>query len=124
MELLRWIPLIATIGSLPVAGLIIRNLTASDWRYLLAFGAFAVLPRRYIWLVGGCGLTRSLGFLLALGATIVLAVATYVIVARLWWIPRKPLAVGGLGDKHEVAQSDTVLKDLPSSMWPCAPPTV
>jgi membrane-associated phospholipid phosphatase len=26
---------------------------------------------------------------------IVLAVATYVIVARLWWIPRKPLAVRG-----------------------------
>jgi hypothetical protein len=90
VELLRWIPLITTIGSLPVAALIIRNLTASDRRYLLAFGAFAVIPRSYIWLVGGGGLTRSLGFLLALGAIYVAIRVFRGDTNRAW------LALGGL----------------------------
>ncbi len=66
VDLLRWIPAAAAVASLPVAALILRQLLTSNFRYVVALTTFAILPRSYIWLVGGGGLTRSIGLLFAL----------------------------------------------------------
>jgi hypothetical protein len=58
-------PIVATLTTLAVFPLA-RRLSRDVWVAVFATGAFAVLPRAYIWMVMGGGVTRSLGFLFAI----------------------------------------------------------
>jgi hypothetical protein len=75
----RWLPLIENLATvLAVVGLA-RALLGTTWVAGLAPIVFALLPRSYEWMIMGGGLTRSLGFLLAVGCVLQAAVA-----ARSW----------------------------------------
>ena len=63
--ILHWLPLVISCLTIPAAYLLFRELLeAPDAAVAILF--FAVIPRSYIWMISGGGLTRSLGFLLAL----------------------------------------------------------
>jgi hypothetical protein len=67
-----------------------RSLLASRWAAVAAVVAFGLLPRSFIWLLMGGGLTRSLGFLFAL-LTLRLLYALYT--ERRWiYVPLVSLA--------------------------------
>lgn len=65
IEVVRVMPavisILTTLAVFPLA----RRLTGDVWMAVFATAAFAVLPRSYIWMVMGGGVTRSLGFLFA-----------------------------------------------------------
>jgi hypothetical protein len=63
---LRWLPAALSTASVIAMHLMAAELLRSRWRGLVAAAAFAVMPRSYIWLIDGGGITRSLGLLLAL----------------------------------------------------------
>ena len=63
---LQWLPaLLSTLSVLALYGMA-AELLRSRWRGLVAAAAFAFIPRSYVWLIVGGGITRSLGMLLAL----------------------------------------------------------
>ena len=66
IEIVRWLPVIISIATIPAMYGVAAQILRSRWRGLVAAGAFALMPRSYLWLVVGGGVTRSLGFLLAL----------------------------------------------------------
>jgi hypothetical protein len=63
---LRWLPAGLSAASVIALYLMAAELLRSKWRGLVAAAAFAVMPRSYIWLIDGGGITRSLGLLLSL----------------------------------------------------------
>jgi hypothetical protein len=66
LDLFRWLPLIAS-GLIVVAfAWLARGLLASRWAAVAAVVAFSLIPRSYIWMLMGGGLTRSFGFLFGL----------------------------------------------------------
>jgi hypothetical protein len=64
----RWIPPIVTVLGLPAFVLLARRLLPNERTVIAATFAFALLPRAYIWLIMGGGLTRSFGILFTLVA--------------------------------------------------------
>ena len=66
IDLFRWLPL--TVSALTVVAFawLARSLLASRAAVVVAIVAFGLVPRSFIWLLMGGGLTRSLGFLFAL----------------------------------------------------------
>lgn len=68
LTLLRLLPLLFTALTVVAFWRLAKDLLRSQLALLAAVVAFAVLPRSFIWLVMGGGLTRSLGMLLALVA--------------------------------------------------------
>jgi hypothetical protein len=66
IQALRWIPLVATCLTMVAFAQLARTLLASRGAVVAATVAFALLPRSFIWMLMGGGLTRSLGFLFAL----------------------------------------------------------
>lgn len=65
-SVVRWLPAVlstATILAMYVMG---ADLLRSRWRGVVAAAAFALMPRAYLWLIVGGGVTRALGLLLAL----------------------------------------------------------
>jgi hypothetical protein len=74
-----------TLAVFPLA----RRLTGDPWMAVFATAAFAILPRAYVWMVMGGGLTRSLGFFFAVLA-----------LSQLWDLyergGRRPLLLGAL----------------------------
>jgi len=68
IDLLRFIPLIASVLTVALVWLLVRELLPGRWTPLIAGLAYALTPRAYDWLVMGGGLTRSIGMLLALVA--------------------------------------------------------
>lgn len=66
VELFRWLPLIATSLTVPAFFLLARSLIPSRRTVIVATVAFGLLPRSFIWLLMGGGLTRSFGFLFAI----------------------------------------------------------
>ena len=67
VDLLRVVPFVATSLTLVVFVLLARELLPHRTAVIAAVFTIAVLPRSYLWLIMGGGLTRSFGFLFALG---------------------------------------------------------
>lgn len=63
--ILMLVPLLASVLTIGAVYLLARELLPSRFQALLAAYAFAVLPRAFDWMIGGGGLTRSPGYLLA-----------------------------------------------------------
>ena len=66
LDLMRFIPLIASILTVPAMWLVAREITQSGMLALGAAFAYAVAPRSYEWLTTGGGLTRAPGTLMVL----------------------------------------------------------
>jgi hypothetical protein len=66
VAVLRWLPAILSTASVLALYFMAAELLRSRWRGVAAAAAFATMPRSYMWLIGGGGVTRSLGLLLAL----------------------------------------------------------
>jgi hypothetical protein len=62
----RFLPFVATSLTLPAFYLLARSLLTSRVAVLAALLAFALIPRTFIWLLMGGGVSRSLGFLFAI----------------------------------------------------------
>ncbi len=63
IEVVRLMPVIVSIATTLAIFPLAKRLTGDPWMAVFATAAFAVLPRAYVWMVMGGGLTRSLGFL-------------------------------------------------------------
>lgn len=63
LELFRWFPLLVSSLLLVAFWLLAQELLPSRLTIIIAVAAFGVLPRSFIWLIMGGGLTRSLGLL-------------------------------------------------------------
>ena len=66
LDLFRFLPLIATCLTVPAFFLLARELLPSRLSVVVAVVAFAFIPRSYIWLLMGGGITRSFGLLFAI----------------------------------------------------------
>jgi hypothetical protein len=66
LDVFRFLPLAATCACLVAFLLLARDLLASRTAVVAALLAFALVPRAWVWLVMGGGLTRSFGFLFAI----------------------------------------------------------
>ncbi|HXH22345.1 MAG TPA: hypothetical protein VNN10_09965 [Dehalococcoidia bacterium] len=66
IDAFRFVPLAATCLTLPAFWLLARRFLSPDLALVAASFAFALVPRSYIWLLMGGGLTRSLGLLFAI----------------------------------------------------------
>ncbi|MBA3521362.1 MAG: hypothetical protein H0T90_02505 [Gemmatimonadales bacterium] len=66
LETFRWLPLVVTCLTVAAFAGLARALLAQRAAVVAAVLAFALLPRSFIWMLMGGGLTRSLGFLFAL----------------------------------------------------------
>jgi len=66
MDAFRWLPLVATALTMVAFAALARTLLASRAAVVAAVVAFALVPRSFIWMLMGGGLTRSLGMLFAL----------------------------------------------------------
>lgn len=64
--LVRYLPLLANLATVVAVGVLARSLLGFGWAALVAPAIFALIPRSYLWMVMGGGLTRSLGFLFAI----------------------------------------------------------
>lgn len=66
IDAFRWLPLVVTCLTLVAFTLLARDLLRSRTAVVAAVVAFALVPRSFIWMLMGGGVTRSLGFLFAL----------------------------------------------------------
>lgn len=66
IDIFRFLPLIATSLTVPAFLLLARSMLSSRVAIIAAVLAFALVPRSFIWLLMGGGVTRSLGFLFAI----------------------------------------------------------
>jgi hypothetical protein len=66
VAVLRWLPALLSTASVVGVFLVAAEILRSRWRGFVAAAAFAVMPHSYLWLIGGGGVTRALGLLLAL----------------------------------------------------------
>jgi hypothetical protein len=92
VQVFRWIPLITTALLVVVFADLARALLASRTAVVAAVVAFSLVPRSFIWLLMGGGLTRSLGFLFAL-VTLRLLYSFYT-TGRWSYVPYLALAAG------------------------------
>jgi 4-amino-4-deoxy-L-arabinose transferase-like glycosyltransferase len=66
VQVFRWLPLIATCLTLPAFYLLAKSMLTSRVALVASVLAFALVPRSFMWLLMGGGVTRSLGFLFAI----------------------------------------------------------
>jgi hypothetical protein len=66
LDIFRWLPLTVTALIVVAFASLAHALLASRTAVVVAVVAFGLLPRSFIWMLMGGGLTRSLGFLFAL----------------------------------------------------------
>ena len=59
----RWLPVIVTCLTLPAFVLLARRLLSDERTVIAATFAYALLPRSFLWMIMGGGLTRSFGIL-------------------------------------------------------------
>ena len=64
----RFLPMLLSLLTLPLAFLIARELFGSQMMAVLAVIAYAVIPRSYAWLIMGGGVARALAMVLAFAA--------------------------------------------------------
>jgi hypothetical protein len=82
LDVFRWLPLVTSALIVVTFAWLAHGLLASRWSAVAATVAFGLLPRSFIWMLMGGGLTRSLGFLFGL-VTLRLLYALYT--ERHWW---------------------------------------
>jgi hypothetical protein len=68
LDVFRFLPWLVTSLTVPAFYLLARSMLGSKPAVLASVFAFALIPRGYIWLLMGGGVTRSLGFLFAIVA--------------------------------------------------------
>ena len=68
LEAVRWIPPLVACAMLPLFVLLARALLPNQRSVVAATFAFALIPRSFLWLIMGGGLTRSLGMLFTMAA--------------------------------------------------------
>jgi hypothetical protein len=78
----RWIPIVAGCLMLPAFVLLARAVLRSERQTIAATFAFALVPRSFLWIIMGGGLTRSLGLLFTILA---LWQAHALYTRRSWW---------------------------------------
>jgi len=78
------LPLVESVFVVAAFHLFARSLLSDRWAAIVATAAFAVVPRSFIWLIMGGGLTRALGLAFALLA---LREARRIHAAEDWWRP-------------------------------------
>lgn len=66
IQVFRWLPLIATCLTVPAFYLLSKSMLPSRIAVVASVLAFALVPRSFMWLLMGGGVTRSLGFLFAI----------------------------------------------------------
>lgn len=66
VDVFRWLPLTVSALTLVAFASLSQALLASPTAVIASVAAFGLIPRSFIWMVMGGGLTRSLGFLFAL----------------------------------------------------------
>ena len=66
VDVFRWLPLVTSALIVVAFASLARTLLASRTAIVASILAFGLLPRSFIWMLMGGGLTRSLGFLFAL----------------------------------------------------------
>ncbi len=64
--ILQWVPFVFSCLTIPAAYLALREMIGDRMHAAVATLFFALLPRSYLWLISGGGITRSLGLLLAI----------------------------------------------------------
>lgn len=98
IDVFRWLPLVSSCLIVVVFADLARTLLRSRSAAIAAVLAFALVPRSYIWMLMGGGVTRSLGFLFAL-LTIRLLYALYT--ERRWrWVAPVSLAAALTAMSH------------------------
>ena len=70
LDVLRVVPALFTVATIPVAYAIVREAFCDERMALGTTFLFALAPRSYEWLIGGGGIARAPGFLLALLAVL------------------------------------------------------
>ena len=78
------LPLIESVFVVAAFYLFARSVLSDRWAAIIATAAFAVVPRSFIWLIMGGGLTRALGLAFALLA---LREARRAATEERWWLP-------------------------------------
>jgi hypothetical protein len=66
VDVLHWLPAALATASVLAVYLMASELLRARWRGVVVAAAFAFMPRSYMWLIVGGGITRALGLLLAL----------------------------------------------------------
>ncbi|MGI9148389.1 MAG: hypothetical protein ACR2IK_17880 [Chloroflexota bacterium] len=66
----RWLPLFADLASVVAVTALARATLRGAWAVALAPIIFALLPRSYEWMIMGGGVTRALGYVLALACIV------------------------------------------------------
>ncbi|MPZ50701.1 MAG: hypothetical protein GEU75_15620 [Dehalococcoidia bacterium] len=66
VDVFRFLPLVATCLTLPAFYFLARSMLGQRLAVVAAVFAFALIPRSFIWLLMGGGITRSLGLLFAI----------------------------------------------------------
>lgn len=98
VDVFRWLPLVTSALLVVAFAELARTLLASRTAVVTSVLAFALVPRSFIWLLMGGGLTRSLGFLFALlSARVLYEMYT----TRRWrWVPVLSLTAGATALSH------------------------
>ena len=78
------LPLIESVFVVAAFHLFARSVLSDRWAAVVATAAFAIVPRSFIWLIMGGGLTRALGLAFALLA---LREARRASTEERWWLP-------------------------------------
>ncbi len=68
LDIVRFLPLVANVLAIPLFYLLARAMLPHRYMAMAGVVVFALLPRSFLWQIGGGGLTRSLGFLFAVVA--------------------------------------------------------
>jgi hypothetical protein len=98
VDAFRWLPLVVSCLIVLVVADLARTLLRSGTAVVAAVLAFGLLPRSYIWMLMGGGVTRSLGFLFGL-ITLRLLYAIYT--ERRWrWVPLAALTAALTAMSH------------------------
>ena len=66
LVVVRFLPTLISLFTIPIFYLLSRDITSSTTQALFATVAFAFVPRSFVWLIMGGGLTRAPGYLFAL----------------------------------------------------------
>jgi hypothetical protein len=66
LMVVRFLPVLISLSTIPIFFLLSRDITSSETQALFSTVAFAFVPRSFIWLIMGGGLTRAPGYLFAL----------------------------------------------------------
>jgi hypothetical protein len=80
-DALRFLPLVGSIATIAAVGLLARDMLASRTAAVAAAFAFAMVPRGFLWLIMGGGITRSFGVAFA----ILTIHAAYLLFTRRRW---------------------------------------